>query len=92
MKKQLLLIILLCTLAYPQNEKGSIHGFVRTYGSKPVGLANIQLKGTSAGTTSGDDGEFNIKNLSAGNYILVFTRIGYQTKEVAVQVAMQDVF
>jgi len=43
----------------------------------------IQIKGTTLGTTSDMDGAYNI-DVPDGNAVLVYSYIGYQTKEVVV--------
>jgi TonB-linked SusC/RagA family outer membrane protein len=44
---------------------------------------NVQVKGTTKGTTTNADGDYSI-NLSPGEKILVFSFIGYKTLEVEV--------
>ncbi len=48
--------------------------------------ANVVVKGTSIGTATNADGEFAINNVPAGRYTLVITYIGYDKKEIPVQV------
>lgn len=68
----------------PPNLVGTVKGRV-TDASSGEGLpgANVQLKGTSIGTTTGADGTYalNITDESTG---LVFSYIGYLTKEVRI--------
>ncbi|SFT15689.1 TonB-linked outer membrane protein, SusC/RagA family [Zhouia amylolytica] len=50
----------------------------------PLPGVNVILKGTSNGTSTDFDGNFNISNIP-DNGVLVFSIIGYTSKEVAVQ-------
>ena len=40
---------------------------------------NIYLKGTSYGTTTGEDGSFLITNLKPGNYEVIISYVGYES-------------
>ncbi|HBC03028.1 MAG TPA: TonB-dependent receptor, partial [Aequorivita sp.] len=46
-----------------------------------LSFANVIVKGSQTGTTSDFDGKYNLK-LDAGTYTLVFSFVGYQTKEI----------
>ena len=48
--------------------------------------ANVSIKGTSVKTESDSNGLFQLEKLKEGNYTLVFSFIGYETKELNVQV------
>lgn len=75
---------LLCTLllfvstAHAQIITGTVSD---EQGTKLPGIS-VVVKGTSQGTTTGDDGKFSIT--AAGNATLVFSSIGYKTQEVVV--------
>ena len=45
-------------------------------------FANVLIKGTSTGITTDFDGKFSI-DVSPGEYTLVFSFVGYNTKEVS---------
>ena len=77
------LSLLLCTIMYAQQE---IAGTV-TDAMGPVIGATVMEKGTSNGTVTDFDGNFKIK-VKAGA-TLVFSYIGYQTKELPAQNGMQ---
>ncbi|MDX1328939.1 MAG: carboxypeptidase-like regulatory domain-containing protein, partial [Arenibacter sp.] len=49
----------------------------------PLMGVNVLVKGTTQGTISDFDGNFEISNINMGD-ILVFTSLGYHNKEVAV--------
>nr|WP_315197630.1 TonB-dependent receptor [uncultured Flavobacterium sp.] len=49
----------------------------------PIPGANINLKGSTSGASSGLDGKYSIKDVPS-NGVLVFSFVGYQTKEITV--------
>ena len=48
----------------------------------PMAFANILIKGTTTGTTSDFDGKYEFE-LKEGTYIIVFSFVGYETKEIS---------
>src|SRR5690349_7115303 len=74
-----LLIMLVFNLSA---QERSISGTVKDSGGAGIPGVNVLVKGTSNGTTSDSDGKYTI---SVGDgATLVFSFIGFQTKEVAV--------
>jgi iron complex outermembrane receptor protein len=71
--------------AFSQSN-GRIKGIVITSDGIGAEFVNIGLKGIAKGSTANARGEFEIKNVEAGKYILVASFIGLETKEIAVQV------
>jgi len=49
----------------------------------PVPGANVIIKGTLSGTATDFDGNYKLENIKA-NAVLVFSMLGYETKEIAV--------
>lgn len=82
MKK--ILFILLVVLSYQAYcQTGKISGKLTDAAFlDPVPFANIQLKGTSEGTTTDFDGVYTIE-VDPGSYTLVFSYIGYETIEIS---------
>ena len=83
MRKLLLLlsISLFTTLSYSQT--GNIRGFIYEKNSgEPIMFCNVTLQGTTIGASTDINGMYNISNVSAGNYILMVTYIGYDTSTV----------
>ena len=78
-----ILILMLCTIMYAQQE---ISGTV-TDAMGPVIGATVMEKGTSNGTVTDFDGNFKLK-VQAGK-TLVFSYIGYNSKELAAKDGMQ---
>lgn len=67
---------------------GIIKGKVVTSDNKPAALVNVELKGTKRTTVSDDEGNFIIRNVSEGNYILEISLVGYKT--VTADVSVND--
>ena len=66
---------------------GTISGTVVDKGSGDgLPFANLQLQGTSIGTSTGVDGEFTIHQIPAGEYTLIATYIGFKEQSIAVSV------
>lgn len=77
----LLAIQLCCLPALAQNR--AVKGVVKDDKGQPVAGASVKVKGTNTGTATGVSGEFTLQ-VSGTNPVLVFTLIGFTTKEVAV--------
>lgn len=71
---------LLCSTAQAQSL--SVSGRIVDETNQPVIGAGVQEKGTNNGTTSDLDGQFTL--VTKADAILVFSSLGYDTKEVAV--------
>lgn len=50
--------------------------------NEPLPFANVLIKGTQKGSTTDIDGKFQIKT-EPGTYTVVFSFIGYSTKEIS---------
>jgi iron complex outermembrane receptor protein len=74
-----MLLMLLFTFAYAQQV---VTGKVTNMNGEPLAGVNIQEKGTFNGTSSSPNGEFTLR-VSSLNSTLVFSYIGYATKEVS---------
>lgn len=82
-RRSLLLFLLLLFIlpALAQNNI-TVKGRVLDDKSQPVSQASVSVKGTTIGTTTNDNGEYQISVPSNGT--LVISSIRYQTKEVSV--------
>lgn len=63
-------------------QSGSISGKITDSKGEPASGASVMIKGSQRGTSAGADGIFLLKNLNNGNYILVVSYVGAETKEV----------
>lgn len=68
----------------------NITGKVTDTKGEPLPGVTVKIKGTNSGTSTDVNGVFRL-NLPNGNETLVFTYIGFQTKEVAVTGTQVDV-
>ena len=75
----LILLMMLFSVAYAQQV---VKGKVTNLDGEPLAGVNIQEKGTFNGTSTGPNGEFALR-VSSLNSTLVFSYIGYATKEVS---------
>ena len=66
---------------YLQEKPTRLYGVVRSGQVLKVG-ANISIAGTDISTLSGSDGNYEIRNLTAGVYVVVATIQGYETQSV----------
>ena len=86
----LVIAALLCNLSLSAAKSTTISvaditvsGQVMDEANRPIPGANVIVKGTSIGTSTDQDGKFNLTVLD-GNAVLVFSFIGYSAKEVVV--------
>ncbi|MGD8779040.1 MAG: TonB-dependent receptor [Ignavibacteria bacterium] len=81
-------LLLICSsVLVAQNGAGRIQGVVRdtTTGDDLFG-ANIYLRGTSMGAASDMEGRYLIPGVPVGTYTLVARYIGYEQKEITIEV------
>lgn len=90
--KQLFLFVFLILSAITNAQSGSISGNLQDgeLAGQPLPFANIIIKGTSQGTTSDFDGNYIINNVAPGTYIIEFSFVGYETKEIAGVIVTAD--
>ena len=87
MKNHLLIVslLLLNHLCFGQNS--SITGTVKDNNQTPLFGVNVSLKNTTKGTQTDQNGNFELKNLDQGEYILTLSYLGFKTREIAVSVS-----
>ncbi len=86
MKKTILILMLFgCLINMFSQPKSTISGIITDNENLPLPGVNVVIKGTNIGTISNIDGYYNINvpNLKS-NSILVFSFVGFDTKEVTV--------
>jgi iron complex outermembrane receptor protein len=91
MKKLTLYLFLLFPLlcfASPHDELGNgiIKGKVVTSDNKPAAMVNVELQGGKKTSVTDDEGNFILRNIVAGNYVIKISLVGYQTVTAAVSV------
>ena len=83
---RLLLTGLLCFIAvgFVSAQNINVTGTVKdATNGEPIGFAYVQIKGTTTGTSTNDDGTFSIKVPKDG--VLIFSFVGYKTTAVEVK-------
>ncbi|HZH71709.1 MAG TPA: SusC/RagA family TonB-linked outer membrane protein, partial [Mariniphaga sp.] len=65
-------------------QQRSVSGRVTDSGGQPLPGVTVMVKGTTQGTVTDNDGDYNLSNLPA-DATLIFSFVGMHTQEVAVQ-------
>ena len=80
LRKTVLLVVALVSLAVQAQEAGLISGRIYTADKQPADFAAVQLKGTGYGSRTDSAGLYHVK-APAGDYTLVVSAIGYKPIE-----------
>lgn len=84
MKKALLLCTIpMVTVSLAFAQQRQVTGKVIGDDGSPISFATIQIKGTTSGTTSDQNGNFKL-NVSGNNVVLIVRSVGYALKEIHV--------
>lgn len=78
----ILTLLLACVVQLTLAQEKTVSGTIIDESGLPLPGATVLIKGTSTGTSSDFDGNYSIKATTGST--LVFTFVGYTTKEVAV--------
>ena len=65
---------------------GNIIGTISTADGQPAGYVSVTIKNTGRGTVTDADGNFEIKKLKPGKYILIVSLLSYTEKEITIEV------
>lgn len=81
-----ILTLFITTLSFAQS-KGTISGVItdKDSNNETLPFANVFVKGTKINTTTDIDGKYSI-SIAPGNYVIQYTFVGYEPKEVSVKV------
>jgi len=84
MKLKFLLLFLLISSSLLA-QKGTVAGTLtdKDMNNEPLPFANVQIKGTTIGTTTDENGKYTL-NVEPGNHIVQLSFLGYETIEVPV--------
>jgi outer membrane receptor protein involved in Fe transport len=85
MKKILFITFLALSQFIVAQDRGMLKGLItdKETNNEPLPFANVQIKGTSIGTTTDFDGNY-VLNVPVGNHVVVFSFLGYKTIEKTV--------
>ncbi|WP_303318754.1 carboxypeptidase-like regulatory domain-containing protein [Flavivirga abyssicola] len=80
-------ILIFTSFCFSQNT-GLIAGKLmdKEFDNNPLVFADVSIKGTSIKSTTDETGLFVIENLKDGDYTLVCSFTGYETKELKIKV------
>lgn len=78
----LMLALMFSLVAFSQASE-KVSGKILGENNQPLSGVSVTVKGAAIGTASDNNGDYTI-NLPKANSILVFTIVGYQSKEIAV--------
>lgn len=71
-------------------QLGAIKGKVSAADGSPAEFINISLKGTTKGASTDSKGEFEVKHVSPGQYRLVASFVGLESKEQDIEVVADE--
>jgi TonB-linked SusC/RagA family outer membrane protein len=86
MKKYLLLLwlVLCCSIGLASAQSRQVQGVVKSAEGEALPGVTVLVKGTTNGASTGIDGSFSVTVPEGSNPTLVFSYIGFASKEVAV--------
>lgn len=67
-------------------QTGNVSGTVKTSDGQPAAFVNVYLKGANKGTITDTEGNFEITKVKTGNYTLIASFVGLETKTQPVEV------
>jgi len=88
--KFLFITFFICTISIAQN-KGTISGVLtdKETNNQPLPFANVLVKGTTTSANTDIDGKYSL-NVNPGNYIVIFSFVGYESVEQPVTVKANE--
>jgi iron complex outermembrane receptor protein len=87
-KKLLSIFVLTCCFQSAMAQFNELRGRVVAENTKaPLAGATIILKGSALVTITDKEGSYSFSKIGAGKIVLVISHVGYETKEVAVNVS-----
>ena len=72
-------------------QNGTVKGKITSADGQPAGFVTIGLKDTKKGALTDEEGQFIIKNVKPGNYVLVVSYTGTKTLHNNITVAADEV-
>ncbi|OXB23608.1 TonB-dependent receptor [Flavobacterium tructae] len=88
--KFLFITLFICTISIAQN-KGTISGVLtdKETNNEALPFANVLLKGTNISANTDIEGKYSL-NVNPGNYIIIFSFVGYESVEKPVTVKANE--
>lgn len=86
LQRKWILLVLLQLSSFAVFAQSTITGTVTDETGKGIPLVSVTIKGTAFGTTTNESGQYTlVANVKPGSYTLVFSDVGFKTKEQAIQ-------
>lgn len=79
------LVLLIALISFALGFSQQVKGVVTSDGS-PLAYANVYIKGTQNGTSTDENGVFEINNISNGDYTIVASYTGFSTESKKISV------
>ncbi len=92
MNKRFVILIVVFThfLSFLTAQNGLIKGHILDEKGDKIPFVNVFLKENKQGSTSDTEGVFQFRNVAKGNYTLVVSAIGFEKKEVSINILAED--
>lgn len=84
--KLILFIIFLGGVHLAIAQRGNVNGVIKNSSGNFLESANVRLEGTNKGGVTNKNGEFEIKNIKAGQYTLIASLMGFKTVSIKITV------
>ena len=68
-----------------QTGKSHIKGHIQTSDGKPGSFVTVQIKNSKTGTVTDENGNYQLRNVSAGNHTLVISIVGFESTEYEIE-------
>jgi hypothetical protein len=88
----ILFLLLFSPAVYSQQETATLTGSVTLSGSSTQQYVNLAVKGTSAGTTTGKNGHYELTVPANTNLVILFSFVGYETDSVSIRLKPGESF
>lgn len=82
----LIICLLIITSITTYAQQGILKGTVTGAGA-PLAYASVSLQGTTHGTTTDNNGVYKLNRIKPGEYVAVFSSIGYFPQRIKVRIA-----
>ena len=92
MKPTILLLIFSPVFLFGQkSELGNLKGKITTADDQPAEYVSVQIKNSTIGTITDEKGNFEIRKIKPGEYILHISLLGYSDQEIGVTIKSNEV-
>ena len=75
------------TILFAYNQPITISGTIQDTQGNPISFASVSIENSSVGTTSGTDGDFQIRTEQADSLNILVRSVGYKGKKVQLEIA-----